>query len=92
MSEALIEPHVFDHVHQTLQVYLTTLEFVKAACRNFCERTQMTAAQTATVCNGVGGAVASLATQSVIVPIDVVRGRLQAKPRSVYASGVTLNL
>ena len=46
---------------------------VKAACRRFCERAQLTAAQTATVSNGVGGAVASLATQSVIVPIDVVR-------------------
>jgi len=54
-------------------VYLTTLEMVKATCRRFCERAQLTAAQTATVSNGVGGAVASLATQSVIVPIDVVR-------------------
>ena len=72
-----VEPGACDEILITgvvlPQVYLTTLEMVKATCRRFCERAQLTAAQTATVSNGVGGAVASLATQSVIVPIDVVR-------------------
>ena len=65
---------VKSHVILThLQVYLTTLEMVKSSCSVFCEKTQLSPTETATLCNGVGGAVASLATQSVIVPIDVVR-------------------
>ena len=72
------------------QVYLTTLEMVKAACRRFCERAQLTAAQTATVSNGVGGAVASLATQSVIVPIDVVRHGCRAGSSLIYERSAIL--
>ena len=61
-----------------LQVYLTTLEVVKASCTAACERARLSPTETAALCNGVGGAVASLATQSVIVPIDVVRTLVDA--------------
>lgn len=37
-----------------------------------CERRGMRAAETAALASSVGGGVASLTTQSVIVPVDVV--------------------
>ena len=54
-------------------MYLTTLEVVKDKISVACESTSLGPAETALAANGVGGAVASLATQTVVVPIDVVR-------------------
>lgn len=55
-----------------VEVYLTTLEAVKDMVRQNCERRGMGAAETAAIASSVGGGVASLATQSVVVPVDVV--------------------
>ena len=57
-------------------MYLTTLEAVKDAVRRNCEGRGLGPAETAAIASSVGGGVASLATQSVIVPVDVVTQRL----------------
>ncbi len=56
-----------------MQVYLTTLERVKDGVRQACETRGMGPAETAAVASSLGGGVASLATQAVVVPIDVVK-------------------
>ena len=58
---------------------------VKSSCTAACERAQLSPTETAALCNGVGGAVASLATQSVIVPIDVVRTAADAPRRDTHS-------
>ncbi len=54
-------------------MYLTTLEAVKDKVKQHCDQRAMGAAETAAIASSVGGGVASLTTQSVVVPVDVVR-------------------
>lgn len=59
------------------QVYLTTLEAVKAVVSTSCSsRGVCGPAETAAIASSVGGGVASLTTQAIIVPVDVVGSRL----------------
>lgn len=57
-------------------VYLTTLEAVKAGVTSSCEARDIGPAETAAIASSVGGGVASLTTQAIIVPVDVVTQRL----------------
>ena len=72
----LSNPCISDHCILAPQIYLTTLERVKDVVQRQCGRRGWGAAETAALASSVGGGVASLATQSVIVPVDVVRPRL----------------
>lgn len=59
-----------------MQVYLSTLEATKSWSLEAAARVAPSEAATAGLSNFFAGAVASLVTQSVIVPIDVVSQRL----------------
>lgn len=59
-----------------VQVYLTTLEAVKAVVSTSCNSRGVGPAETAAIASSVGGGVASLTTQAIIVPVDVVGSRL----------------
>jgi hypothetical protein len=58
------------------QVYLTNLEIVKSAMYAPAYRITGTEAGAAGMSNFVGGAFASLVSQSVAVPVDVITQRL----------------
>ena len=64
-----------------MQVYLTTLEAMKSASSNFANSISSNEAQAAGVANFIAGATASLLTQSIIVPVDVVSQRLMVHDR-----------
>ena len=59
-----------------MQVYLTTLEMTKAKVADQAELYSPSAPVASAITNFAGGAIASLVTQSVVVPIDVVSQRL----------------
>lgn len=59
-----------------LQIYLTTLEMTKSWSAKEATRIAPTPSAASAISNFVGGALASLVTQSVVVPIDVVSQRL----------------
>lgn len=69
-----------------MQVYLTTLEAMKSAAAPFAERISSNETQAAGTANFFAGAVASLITQSIIVPVDVVSQRLMVNDRSPEAA------
>lgn len=69
-----------------VQVYLTTLEAMKSVAAPFAERISSNETQAAGTANFFAGAVASLVTQSIIVPIDVVSQRLMVNDRSPQAA------
>lgn len=58
--------------YATLQVYLTTLEWTKSEVGKAVGEMGVTGPAAAGLANFAGGALASLATQSVTVPIDVI--------------------
>ena len=58
------------------QVYLSTLESTRSATLAFASRVAPNEAAAAGLSNACAGALASLVTQSVIVPIDVVSQKL----------------
>lgn len=59
-----------------MQIYLTTLEATKAWAAEPAASIAPTPSAAAALANFVGGATASLITQSVVVPVDVVSQRL----------------
>lgn len=63
------------------QVYLTTLEAMKSVATPFANRISANETQAAGAANFIAGAVASLVTQSIIVPVDVVSQRLMVNDR-----------
>ena len=69
-----------------LQVYLTTLEAMKSVAAPFAEQVSSNETQAAGTANFIAGAVASLVTQSIIVPVDVVSQRLMVNDRSPQAA------
>lgn len=76
-----------------LQVYLTTLEATKSWSLDTAARLAPSEAGQAGLSNLFAGAVASLVTQSVIVPIDVVSQRLMvAGEESVRVSSISTPL
>ncbi len=68
-------------LHAFGQVYLTTLEAMKSVAAPFANSIAQNETQAAGTANFVAGAVASLVTQSIIVPIDVVSQRLMVNDR-----------
>lgn len=62
-------------------MYLTTLEAMKSVAAPFAQRVAANETQAAGTANFVAGAVASLVTQSILVPIDVVSQRLMVNDR-----------
>ncbi|KAL0020438.1 hypothetical protein WJX77_003298 [Trebouxia sp. C0004] len=62
-------------------VYLTTLEAMKSVATPFANRISANETQAAGAANFIAGAVASLVTQSIIVPVDVVSQRLMVNDR-----------
>ncbi|KAL0052901.1 hypothetical protein WJX82_009508 [Trebouxia sp. C0006] len=62
-------------------VYLTTLEAMKSVATPFADRISANETQAAGAANFIAGAVASLVTQSIIVPVDVVSQRLMVNDR-----------
>lgn len=78
------------------QVYLTTLEAVKDMVGGTCRARGMGPAETAAIASSVGGGVASLTTQAVIVPVDVVGPAPPAPPaapaRCSFAHGTETGL
>ena len=69
-----------------VQVYLTTLEAMKSVAAPFAERISSNETQAAGTANFFAGAVASLVTQSIIVPVDVVSQRLMVNDHSPQAA------
>ena len=69
-----------------MQVYLTTLEAMKSASSNFAQSISSNETQAAGTANFIAGATASLVTQSIIVPVDVVSQRLMVHDRPPAAS------
>ena len=69
-----------------VQVYLTTLEAMKSVAAPFAERISSNETQAAGTANFFAGAVASLVTQSIIVPVDVVSQRLMVNDRNPQAT------
>lgn len=69
-----------------MQVYLTTLEAMKSATSGFAQSVSSNEAQAAGTANFIAGAVASLVTQSIIVPVDVVSQRLMVHDRPPTAN------
>lgn len=69
----------------TVQVYLTTLEAMKSASSGFAQSISSNETQAAGTANFIAGAVASLLTQSIIVPVDVVSQRLMVHDRQPKA-------
>ena len=71
------------------QVYLTTLESTRSATLAFAQRVAPNEATAAGLSNFCAGAFASLVTQSVIVPVDVVSQKLMvAGPAAQPATAV----
>lgn len=60
-------------------VYMGTLEVMKDATNRVTRRLDLSDSFRASLCNFVGGASASLATQTVTVPIDVISQRLMVQ-------------
>ena len=69
-----------------MQVYLTTLEAMKSASAGFAQSVSSNEAQAAGTANFIAGATASLLTQSIIVPVDVISQRLMIHDRPTKAS------
>ncbi|KAL3159869.1 hypothetical protein ABBQ38_010269 [Trebouxia sp. C0009 RCD-2024] len=67
-------------------VYLTTLEAMKSVVAPFAEQISSSDTQAAGTANFFAGAVASLVTQSIIVPVDVVSQRLMVNDRHPQAA------
>ena len=63
-------------LHMAAQVYLTTLEAVKSWSLSYAMHVAPTEAVAAGLSNFCAGCTASLVTQSVIVPVDVVSQKL----------------
>lgn len=68
-------------------VYLSTLETVKAFTSPHITSWQLGDATTAFVTNFVAGGSASLSSQAVVVPLDVVTQRLMLGRRGMYGTG-----
>lgn len=68
-----------------MQVYLTTLEAMKSASSGFAQSISSNETQAAGTANFIAGATASLLTQSIIVPVDVVSQRLMVHDRQPKA-------
>lgn len=67
------------------QIYLTTLEMTKTWASEPASKLAPTASAASAMSNFAGGAFASLLTQSVVVPIDVVSQRLMVAGDSSQA-------
>ena len=67
-------------------MYLTTLEAMKSVAAPFAERISANETQAAGTANFIAGASASLVTQSIIVPVDVISQRLMINDRQVQAA------
>ncbi len=75
MSDTHTHTHTLASVPTCLQMYLTSLEIVKDGVSKVGHKLELTQTVTAGIANGAGGAVASLSTQLVAVPIDVISQR-----------------
>ncbi|CAH9109485.1 unnamed protein product [Cuscuta epithymum] len=67
-------------------IYLTALEMTKVAALKMTEPFKFSEPLQAAIANGAGGLIASLCSQSVFVPIDVVSQRLMVQGYSGHAS------
>ena len=65
-----------------LQIYLGSLEVAKAQVNKHTTGLHLTPTTQASLDNFVGGALASFASQSVVVPIDVISQRLMVQVRA----------
>ncbi|XP_028112532.1 solute carrier family 25 member 44-like isoform X1 [Camellia sinensis] len=67
-------------------IFLTALETTKVAAFRFVEPFKLSEPTEAAIANGIGGMLASLCSQAVFVPIDVVSQRLMVQGYSGHAS------
>ncbi|CAH9118773.1 unnamed protein product [Cuscuta epithymum] len=67
-------------------IFLTALETIKVASFQMVEPFQLSEPTQAAIANGIGGMLASLCSQSVFVPIDVVSQRLMVQGYSGHAN------
>nr|GMC97197.1 solute carrier family 25 member 44 [Ipomoea batatas] len=67
-------------------IYLTALETTKVAALKMVEPFKLSEPAQAAIANGAGGLVASLCSQSVFVPVDVVSQRLMVQGYSGHAN------
>lgn len=65
-----------------MQLYLTTLEMTKTWAAEPASRLAPTPSAASAMANFAGGAIASMVTQSVVVPLDVVSQRLMVAGES----------
>ncbi|KAL6507380.1 hypothetical protein OROGR_023575 [Orobanche gracilis] len=70
----------------TRVIFLTTLETTKVAAYKMIEPFKLSEPTQAAIANGVAGMMASLCTQSVFVPVDVVSQRLMVQGYSGHAT------